>query len=219
MVYHWPGNIRELENCIERACILSTDNVLRTNNLPASLQTAEGTQTMQSGTLDIILGKMEKQIIEVSNLLKNRSELRKGDFSEIIKDASSNDLIYMDPPWQGTSNKSNPRYAFLLNLDELIASFEDLNKRKSEISEELTSNNIECMEMEYGAAMASYQAAKYKIPSACPEVMYRYYDGGTGEVYNTDLDCMNTEYMLYSVTNACAKFLYGNYSASQYQHS
>lgn len=72
------------------------------------------------------------------------------------------------------------------------------------------SGYIGCMEMEYGAAMASYQAAKYKIPSACPEVMYRYYDGGTGEVYNTDLDCMNTEYMLYSVTNACAKFLYGN---------
>ena len=72
------------------------------------------------------------------------------------------------------------------------------------------SGYIGCMEMEYGAAMASYQGAKYNIPSACPEVMYRYYDGGTGEVYNTDLDCMNTEYILYAVANACEKFLYGN---------
>jgi len=32
--YHWPGNIRELQNLIERAVILSNDGVLP-NPLPA----------------------------------------------------------------------------------------------------------------------------------------------------------------------------------------
>jgi transcriptional regulator of acetoin/glycerol metabolism len=34
--YHWPGNIRELQNLIERAVILSDDGVLP-NPLPAAL--------------------------------------------------------------------------------------------------------------------------------------------------------------------------------------
>jgi two-component system response regulator AtoC len=32
--YHWPGNIRELENAIERACVTSQDGVIRPENLP-----------------------------------------------------------------------------------------------------------------------------------------------------------------------------------------
>ena len=89
----------------------------------------EFNQGMDKRRLGTHPDKMAKEIIRVSELLKSKSELRKGDFSKIIKDASANDLVYMDPPWQGTSNKTNPRYAFLLNLDELIANFEELNKR------------------------------------------------------------------------------------------
>ena len=32
--YHWPGNIRELENLMERACILETTNVLTPESFP-----------------------------------------------------------------------------------------------------------------------------------------------------------------------------------------
>lgn len=71
MVYHWPGNIRELENCIERACILSTDDVVHTNNLPPSLQNAISSQTKSHGTLDTILGKIEKQVIQDTLLSTN----------------------------------------------------------------------------------------------------------------------------------------------------
>jgi two-component system, NtrC family, response regulator AtoC len=35
--YSWPGNIRELENVIERACITTRDAVIRIDNLPPEL--------------------------------------------------------------------------------------------------------------------------------------------------------------------------------------
>lgn len=37
MAYHWPGNIRELENVLEQAAILTTESFLRMQDLPPSL--------------------------------------------------------------------------------------------------------------------------------------------------------------------------------------
>jgi Nif-specific regulatory protein len=63
MSYHWPGNIRELENCIERAVILSTDGVIHGHHLPPSLQTAEASNTPPHGQLQASLASLEHEMI------------------------------------------------------------------------------------------------------------------------------------------------------------
>jgi Nif-specific regulatory protein len=76
MVYHWPGNIRELENCIERACILSSDHVIHSHNLPPTLQTAGSSDTKSQGTLAGILGQVEKQLL-LDTLVATKGNLLK----------------------------------------------------------------------------------------------------------------------------------------------
>ncbi len=43
--YHWPGNLRELENVIERAVVLTSGDVIDVDHLPLTLQ-AQGTQEL-----------------------------------------------------------------------------------------------------------------------------------------------------------------------------
>ena len=43
--YHWPTNVRELENCIERAVIISAGQTITVSDLPPSLQTAQSTNS------------------------------------------------------------------------------------------------------------------------------------------------------------------------------
>ncbi|MBW2092702.1 MAG: sigma 54-interacting transcriptional regulator, partial [Deltaproteobacteria bacterium] len=67
--YHWPGNVRELENCIERAVLLSTEGVIHAYHLPPTLQTAEGSETGISTSLDEAIAKVERDLI--SDALKS----------------------------------------------------------------------------------------------------------------------------------------------------
>ncbi|MHB9138741.1 MAG: sigma-54-dependent transcriptional regulator [Victivallaceae bacterium] len=62
--YKWPGNIRELRNCIERMVVLSRGPVLRLENVPVGIRAGQpeiAPATTTSATLD--LDRNEKMLI------------------------------------------------------------------------------------------------------------------------------------------------------------
>jgi Nif-specific regulatory protein len=61
--YHWPGNIRELENCIERAVLVCGDDVIRSEHLPPSLQMVNRRETGPTPSLTEIIANKERELI------------------------------------------------------------------------------------------------------------------------------------------------------------
>lgn len=76
MSYHFPGNVRELENAIERAVLLCDSNVIHGHHLPATLQTAEVTGTVTDLSLDSAVAAFERGMIQDA-LKSNKGNIAK----------------------------------------------------------------------------------------------------------------------------------------------
>ncbi len=63
MTYNWPGNVRELENFIERAVLVSRDQVIRGGDLPPTLATGSTSGTQSTGALQAALDNLEREMI------------------------------------------------------------------------------------------------------------------------------------------------------------
>lgn len=74
--------------------------------------------------------RMEKNLLDVAAVLKGRTEIRYGDFRQQLLDAESSDLVYLDPPWQGTSEGRNPRYHAGLSRNDLLEALQVLDERR-----------------------------------------------------------------------------------------
>jgi DNA-binding NtrC family response regulator len=62
--YSWPGNIRELENLIERAYILETSNELNPDSFPTDLMETDSISTGGSRDPYLSLAQVRKKGIE-----------------------------------------------------------------------------------------------------------------------------------------------------------
>ena len=69
MKYSWPGNVREVQNIIERLVITTRGNVIMTENIPSFIQTSVVSISISNAedfTLKEVLEKSEKEMLQFS---------------------------------------------------------------------------------------------------------------------------------------------------------
>lgn len=72
---------------------------------------------------------MRYDILNVSNLLKDKVSFYSFDYEKILDMATEKDLVYMDPPYQGTAKNGGFRYMEDLNHENFVIALYKLNKR------------------------------------------------------------------------------------------
>ena len=72
---------------------------------------------------------MRRDILDVSALLKGKTQIHSLDYKDILSTAKRSDLIYMDPPYQGVCATGDPRYYSGINFEEFLKELEKLNLR------------------------------------------------------------------------------------------
>lgn len=78
-------------------------------------------------------GIIKYNACRISALLKGKTKFYNMDYKDLLCIAEPGDLIYLDPPYQGTSNKINTndhRYIQGVSFEEFVEVLEQLNKRK-----------------------------------------------------------------------------------------
>jgi DNA adenine methylase len=73
--------------------------------------------------------RVTRTAFAVSRLLKGRTTLFSGDFHECVSKSNVADLIYMDPPYQGTTYGADKRYAAGLERGRLVEALHDFDAR------------------------------------------------------------------------------------------
>ena len=68
-------------------------------------------------------------VAAVSMLLRGKSSFTSQDFREVFSSIRGDDVVYMDPPYQGVCGTRDHRYSSGIEFDDFVAGLGDLNRR------------------------------------------------------------------------------------------
>ena len=106
---------------------------------------------------------MESEIMAAHALLKGRCKVQAGDYKAVLRSATASDLVYMDPPYQGTSEGRDSRYFKGVNRDDLISTLEKLNEKGVQF---ILSYDGSCGDRTYGDALPEHLEMKRVLVDA-----------------------------------------------------
>ena len=73
--------------------------------------------------------RMRHNIMTVSMLLRGKSIFTNYDYSDVLASTTKDDVVYMDPPYQGVCGNRDQRYSSGIAFDQFIANLETLNQK------------------------------------------------------------------------------------------
>lgn len=73
---------------------------------------------------------MRNRIIGAASLLQGRTTIEHLDYTEVLDNCSTTDLIYMDPPYQGVCQRRDTRYAPTIDHEQFCEALAKLNERQ-----------------------------------------------------------------------------------------
>ena len=89
----------------------------------------EFNQSPDNRRMGALPATLREHIFGASQLLKGRTECLSQDYKEVLARAGADDLIYMDPPYQGVCANRDPRYLKSVIFDEFVDELDSLNSR------------------------------------------------------------------------------------------
>lgn len=73
---------------------------------------------------------MRRDILHTARLLGGRTTLTCQDYRQVLASVTTDDLVYMDPPYQGVSTKRDARYTHQVQFEEFVETLQDLVARE-----------------------------------------------------------------------------------------